>query len=121
MFDAYKRKGLNVDVSYSSATWGAPTQGRYFYQQQSIRFCATRRNEPHLGNTNARPKPAPGVRRIKTDNLANFGKSACQGRYGYFIVGSKLMKCRWFAPTSLALVPTPGGSTPADAQPGYSF
>ena len=40
---------------------------------------------------------------IKASNLANFGKSACQGRYGYFIVGTNVTNTGGSSQTAQAI------------------
>ena len=93
-YDAYKRKSFNVDASYFVGHLGGTHtfKGGYFYQQQSNEVLRTFNGGAvnlYLGSTEYAPvTSATACDAIKASNLANFGKSACQGRYGYFVVGT---------------------------------
>jgi hypothetical protein len=94
VYDAYKRKSLNVDSSYFVHFGGTHTiKGGYFWQGQSN---AVLRNlnggsvimywnqsyVPQGGSSNCDP--------IIAQNQAQFAKSVCQGRYGYFSIGNSV-------------------------------
>ncbi|MBI3698790.1 MAG: TonB-dependent receptor [Acidobacteria bacterium] len=94
VYDAYKRHGLNVDASYFVHFGGTHTfKGGYFWQRQENEVLRTFQGgavnlfwnqsyEPVTSTTACDP--------IKAQNLTTFGagKNLCQGRYGYFVVGT---------------------------------
>jgi hypothetical protein len=110
-FDAYKRKGLNVDASYFVGHLGGTHtfKGGFFYQTQSNNVLATfngGRVDLFLGNSAYSPVTNPtACDAIKASNVANFGASAsaCQGRYGYFVVGTGVVNTGGSSQTAKAL------------------
>jgi outer membrane receptor protein involved in Fe transport len=93
-FDAYKRHGLNVDASYFAHFGGTHTlKGGFFWQRQANDVLRTYNGgavnifwgqsyEPVTSTSICDP--------IKAQNGAQFGaaNALCQGRYGYFVVGT---------------------------------
>ena len=97
-FDAYKRHGLNVDASYfAHFLVGTHTlKGGFFWQRQSNDVLRTfnggavnifwgQSYEPVTSTSICDP--------IKAQNAAQFGaaNALCQGRYGYFVVGTNVV------------------------------
>jgi hypothetical protein len=94
IFDAWKRHILYADVSYFVHFAGTHTfKGGYFWQRQENEVLRTFQGgavnlfwgqsyEPVTSTTACDP--------IKTQNRSTFGagKDLCQGRYGYFVVGT---------------------------------
>ena len=78
----------------SSATWAAPTPSRAATstRPQSNDVLRTFNGGAvnlFLGSQSYTPVTSTtACDAIKASNLRNFGKSACQGRYGYFVVGT---------------------------------
>jgi hypothetical protein len=91
-FDAYKRKSWNADLSYFASFAGTHTiKGGYFYQDQSNEVL--RNYNGGAVNLTWGQAYAPVTNNtvcdsIKAQNLSLYGKSDCQGRYGYFTVGT---------------------------------
>jgi outer membrane receptor protein involved in Fe transport len=93
VFDSYKRKSFNADASYFVHAAGTHNfKFGYFRQTQSD---AVLRNYQggavnlFIGNTAYQPVTDNAIcNGIIASNLANFGVGACQGRYGYFVVGT---------------------------------
>jgi hypothetical protein len=93
-FDAFKRHGLNVDASYFAHFGGTHTlKGGFFWQRQSNDVLRTYNGgavnlfwgqsyEPVTSTSICDP--------IKQQNGTQFGaaNALCQGRYGYFVVGT---------------------------------
>ncbi len=91
-FDAYSRKSFNVDASYLLNGGGTHNlKFGYFRQNQSndvlrnlqgglVYLYWGQSYEPVTGTT--------ACDQVKSANLATFGQSVCQGRYGYFSVGN---------------------------------
>jgi len=91
-YDSYKRKGFNIDGSYIVNFAGNHTfKAGYFRQTQSDAVLRTfnggavnlfwaQSYQPVTDNTICNG--------IMASNQANFGQSVCQGRYGYFVVGT---------------------------------
>jgi outer membrane receptor protein involved in Fe transport len=91
-FDSYKRKSFNVDASYFVHFAGTHTfKTGYFRATQSD---AVLRNfnggavNVFFGQSYQPVTDLNICNGIMASNLANFGSSACQGRYGYFVVGT---------------------------------
>ena len=100
MFDPYKRKSINTDVSYFVGRFlgGSHTfKAGYFHQRQEnevltnflggrvdLFFC---QNYTPVTSTTA-------CDAIKTQNQARYGSSACQGLNGYFVVGTGVINSR---------------------------
>jgi Carboxypeptidase regulatory-like domain/TonB dependent receptor-like, beta-barrel/TonB-dependent Receptor Plug Domain len=94
VYDAYKRKSFNADVSYFAHFGGTHTfKGGYFWQGQSndvlrnlqggsVNLFWGQSYEPVTSTTACDP--------IKSANLSNFGQSICQGKYGYFSIGNSV-------------------------------
>jgi outer membrane receptor protein involved in Fe transport len=94
-YDAYKRKGINVDGSYFVHFGGTHTfKTGYFRSTQSDSVLRTfnggavnlfwgQSYQPLTNNTICDP--------IMAANKAAYGQSVCQGRYGYFVVGTNVV------------------------------
>src|SRR5438132_6914718 len=94
VYDAYKRKGLNVDASYFAHFAGTHNfKTGYFRSTQSdevlrnfqggaVNIFSGQSYQPVTDNTICNG--------IMASNQANFGQSVCQGRYGYFVVGTNV-------------------------------
>jgi outer membrane receptor protein involved in Fe transport len=92
VFDAYKRKSFNVDASYFVHFAGTHNfKTGYFratqsdgvlrnYQGGAVNIFYGQSYQPVTDNTICNG--------IMAANQANFGQSVCQGRYGYFVVGT---------------------------------
>jgi len=95
-FDAYKRKSFNGDASYFVGHLGGTHtfKGGYFYQSQSNEVLRTFNGGAvnlFLGVNEYSPVTSTtACDAIKASNLSNFGKATCQGRYGYFVVGTNV-------------------------------
>jgi hypothetical protein len=92
-FDAYKRKSIDVNISYFVHAAGTHTfKTGYFYQSQNNDVLRTYNGgyvTINWGNNEYVPQTSTTIcDSIKASNLATFGKSVCQGQYGYFIVGN---------------------------------
>jgi hypothetical protein len=93
IYNAYKRKSINVDASYFVGHLGGTHtfKGGFFYQTQANDILKSFNGgfiELYLGNSAYTPVTNPtACDAIKAQNLSQYGKSACQGLYGYFTVG----------------------------------
>ena len=96
-YDAYKRDGLNVDASYfSHFLKGTHTfKFGFFTQRQSndvLRTFNGSMTNLYFGTTAYTPVTSnTACDAVKAQNQTNFGSSTCQGRYGYFIVGTNVV------------------------------
>jgi hypothetical protein len=93
VYDAYKRNGLNVDASYFSHFFGGTHtfKGGYFWQRQSNDVQSNfqgGRVDLYWGQSYSPVSSTTACDPVKTQNLANYGNSICQGKYGYFVVGT---------------------------------
>ncbi|HTS66139.1 MAG TPA: TonB-dependent receptor, partial [Candidatus Acidoferrales bacterium] len=94
-YDAYKRKGLNIDGSYFVHFAGSHTfKTGYFRSTQSDDVLRTfnggavnlfwgQSYQPVTSNT--------ACDAIIASNKTNYGQPVCQGRYGYFVVGTNVV------------------------------
>jgi outer membrane receptor protein involved in Fe transport len=91
-YDAYKRKGLNVDVSYFAHFAGTHTfKGGYFWQRQANDVLTNFQGGAvnlFWGQDYTPVTSTTACNGIMAANLAAYGKSTCQGKYGYFVVGT---------------------------------
>jgi hypothetical protein len=91
-FDAYKRRSWNADVSYFASFAGTHTvKGGYFYQDQSNEVLRNYNGGAvslTWGQAYAPVTSTTICDAIMAQNLSQYGKSACQGRFGYFTVGT---------------------------------
>ncbi len=96
VYDAYKRHGLNADASYfvSRFLGGTHTfKGGYFWQRQSndvLRTFLGGAVDLYWGQNYVPVTNTAACDQIIAQNKANFGQAACQGQYGYFIVGTNV-------------------------------
>ncbi len=94
VYDAYKRHGLNVDASYfvSRFLGGTHTfKGGYFWQRQSndvLRTFLGGAVDLYWGQNYVPVTSTSACDQIIAQNKADFGQATCQGRYGYFVVGT---------------------------------
>ncbi len=92
VFDAYKRKGLNVDASYFVHFGGTHTfKGGYFYQAQSnevLRNLNGGSVNLFWGQSYEPVTSTSACDQIKSQNASQYGQSICQGKYGYFSIGN---------------------------------
>jgi hypothetical protein len=92
LFDAYKRKSFNSDVSYFLHAGGTHTfKAGFFYQQQANEVLRNFNGSVislTWANSYAPVGDQTACDAIKTQNLSLYGKSLCQGKYGYFTVGT---------------------------------
>lgn len=92
-YDAYKRNSFNADVSYYVGhLLGSHTfKGGYFQQRQSNDVLTNfqgGRVDLFWGTNYTPVTSATACDQVKSQNLATYGQSTCQGRYGYFVVGT---------------------------------
>ena len=91
-YDAYKRKGFNVDASYFVHFAGTHTfKTGYFRSTQSDEVLRTYNGgfvEMYWGQSYQPVTSNTACDGIIASNKANFGQGVCQGRYGYFVIGN---------------------------------
>lgn len=91
-FDSYKRKSFNGDASYFVNFAGTHTfKGGYFWQGQSDEVLKTFNGGAvniYWGQAYAPSTSASACDGIKAQNQSLYGQSVCQGKYGYFAVGT---------------------------------
>jgi hypothetical protein len=91
-YDAYKRKGLNVDASYFVHGLGTHTfKTGFFYQQQANEVLRTYNGGSvflYWGQSYAPVTSGTACDAIIAQNKSLYGNSACQGKLGYFVVGT---------------------------------
>ncbi|MCU1259564.1 MAG: TonB-dependent receptor, plug [Bryobacterales bacterium] len=93
-YDAYKRNGLNADVSYfvGRLLGGSHTfKGGYFWQRQSNDVLTNfqgGRVDLYWGQSYTPVTSNTACDSIIAANQAAYGQPACQGKYGYFVVGT---------------------------------
>jgi hypothetical protein len=108
-YDAFKRKSINVDSSYFVGHFGGTHtfKGGFFYQTQSNDVLRTYNGGAvnlYIGTSEYAPVTSTtACDSIKAQNLANFGKSVCQGRYGYFVVGTGVVNTGGSSQTAKAI------------------
>ncbi len=96
IFDAYKRKQLNVDASYFAHFAGTHNlKVGFFWQEQKnevLRNFQGGAVNLFWGQSYSPVTSASVCDQIKQQNVASFGAAAnqCQGRYGYFVVGTNV-------------------------------
>lgn len=107
VFDAYKRKSFNSDVSYFARFAGSHNfKAGYFYQEQSnevLRNLQGGSVNLFWGQSYAPVTSTTICDPIKAQNLSQFGKSECQGRYGYFSIGNTVTNTGTDAQTAHAM------------------
>jgi Carboxypeptidase regulatory-like domain/TonB dependent receptor/TonB-dependent Receptor Plug Domain len=91
-YDAYKRKGLNVDASYFVHFAGTHTfKVGYFRSTQSndvLRTFVGGYVTMNFGQSYQPVTSNTACDGIIASNKSNFGQGVCQGRYGYFTIGN---------------------------------
>ncbi|HEY2014272.1 MAG TPA: TonB-dependent receptor [Bryobacteraceae bacterium] len=91
-FDAYKRKSWNADASYFVHFGGTHTfKGGYFWQGQSDEVLRNYQGGSVFLYPSQSYQPQTSTTAcdgIMAANKSNFGQSVCQGKYGYFVVGT---------------------------------
>ncbi|MBI2687454.1 MAG: TonB-dependent receptor [Acidobacteria bacterium] len=93
VYDAYKRKSFSGDASYFVGKMGGSHtfKGGYFIQQQTNSVLTNfqgGRVDLYWGQGYTPVTSTTACAGIISSNRTNFGSDACQGRYGYFIVGT---------------------------------
>ncbi|MCU1238820.1 MAG: TonB-dependent receptor, plug, partial [Candidatus Solibacter sp.] len=105
-YDAYKRKGLNVDASYFVHGLGTHTfKAGFFYQQQSNDVLRTFNGGAvslTWGQAYAPVTSATACDAIISQNKSLYGNGACQGKYGFFTVGTGVVNTGGSAQTAKA-------------------
>jgi hypothetical protein len=95
LYDAYKRKGINVDTSYLVNFAGTHTfKVGYFRSTQSDSVLRTFQGGAvnlFWGQSYSPVTDNTICNGIMASNQANFGKSVCQGKLGYFVVGTNVV------------------------------
>ncbi len=96
VYDAYKRTGLNVDLSYFVGRLaGSHTfKGGYFIQtQQNDVLTAFNggRVDLYFGQSYAPVTSTTACDGVINQNKTTYNSSACQGKVGYFIVGTNVV------------------------------
>ena len=92
-YDAYKRNSYNVDVSYFVGKFaGTHTfKAGYFWQKQSNDVLRTYQGGAvniNFGDSYTPVTSTSACDGVIAANKANLGSSLCEGRYGYFTVGT---------------------------------
>ena len=93
-FDAFKRHILSTDASYFAHFLGGTHtfKGGFFWQRQSESVLSLFNGgyvDLFWGSSYSPVTSTTACDSIMASNLSNFGQPICQGRYGYFIVGSQ--------------------------------
>jgi len=92
-FDAYKRRSFSGDASYFAHFLGGThtLKGGFFWQTQSEDVLTNfqgGRVDLFWGQSYEPVTSTSACDAIKTANRTAYGQSICQGRYGYFVVGT---------------------------------
>jgi outer membrane receptor protein involved in Fe transport len=92
-YDAYKRNTLNVDASYYVGHLaGTHTFKVGYFQQRQSNDVLTNfqggRVDLYFGQSYTPVTSTSACDGVKAANQSTYGKSVCQGLYGYFIVGT---------------------------------
>ena len=108
IYDAYKRKQWSGDVSYFAHFLGGThtLKSGYFWAGQSNEVLRTYQGGFVQMYWALQYEPLTNTAicdQIKAQNLANFGKSLCQGRYGYFVIGNGVVNTGSSSQTAHAL------------------
>jgi hypothetical protein len=108
IYNDYKRKSINVDLSYFVHLAGTHTfKGGFFYQTQSNDILNSFNGGAinlYLGSQAYTPATSTtACDAIKAQNLALYGKSVCNGLYGYFVVGTTVTNTGGSSQTAKAI------------------
>jgi outer membrane receptor protein involved in Fe transport len=108
VYDAYKRNSFTADASYFVGRFGGSHtfKGGFFWQRQSNDVLKTFQGgavDLYWGESYVPVTSTSACDGIKSQNLATFGQSICQGRYGYFIVGTNVVNTGGTEQTAHAL------------------
>jgi outer membrane receptor protein involved in Fe transport len=91
-FDAYKRKSFNTDVSYFVHGLGTHTfKGGYFYAQQSNEVLRNYNGGAvsiTWGQSYSPVTSTTACDAVINQNKSLYGSSDCEGKYGYFTIGT---------------------------------
>ena len=92
-YDAFKRHGLTADASYFGRFLGGnhTFKAGYFWQRQSEDVLSLFQGgvvDLYWGTSYVPVTNATACNGIMASNLSNFGQNLCQGKYGYFVIGS---------------------------------
>jgi outer membrane receptor protein involved in Fe transport len=94
VFDSYKRKSFNGDASYFVNALGTHTfKGGFFWAGQSDEVLKNFQGGAvnlFWGNSYTPVTSTTACSAIQSANQASFGSDLCQGRYGYFVVGTNV-------------------------------
>ena len=95
IFDAYKRRSLNTDASYFvGRRWGTHTfKAGYAWMRQSnevLRNFNTAAVNLNWGEAYTPVTSTTACDQVKAGNQGQFGNPVCEGRYGYFVVGTNV-------------------------------
>lgn len=93
VYDAYKRRGFNLDASYFVSRFaGTHTfKGGFFWQKQSNDVLRTFQGGAvnlFWGQSYTPVTSTTACDAVKAANQTAYGQSLCQGRFGYFTVGT---------------------------------
>ena len=106
IYDADKRKTLNADLSYLVRKWGTHNfKGGFFWQEQSNEVLRNYNGGYVTMTWGQAYQPVTSTTacdQIIAQNQSQFGKSVCQGRYGYFTVGNGVTNTGGAAQTAKA-------------------
>jgi outer membrane receptor protein involved in Fe transport len=108
VYDAYKRKSWNADASYFTHLFGGTHtfKGGYFFAGQTNEVLRTYQGGFVTMSWGLTYEPVTNTAicdQIKAQNLANYGKSVCSGRYGYFVIGNGVVNTGGSSQTAHAL------------------
>jgi outer membrane receptor protein involved in Fe transport len=94
VYDAYKRNSFSADASYFVGHFlgGSHTfKGGYFWQRQSndvLRTFLGGMINLYPGQSYSPVTSTTACDAVQAQNLSAYGQSVCQGRFGYFVVGT---------------------------------
>lgn len=93
IYDAYKRKSVNVDMSYFVSKLGGTHTFKYGYFHQSQSNDVLRTFNGGMVNLFMGQSYTPVTNTTACDgiiaaNRTQYGNGICEGRYGYFVVGT---------------------------------
>ncbi len=92
VYDAFKRKSFNGDFSLFARGLGSHNfKAGYFWQQQSNEVLRNLQGGLvylYFGQSYEPVTSTTACDQVKAANLSQFGKSVCQGRFGYFSIGN---------------------------------
>ncbi len=95
VFNPFSRKSFNVDLSYFVGKLGGSHtfKGGYFWQNQYNAVLNTFQGGAvnlFWGQSYSPVTSTTACDAIKAQNLATYGNSICEGKYGYYVVGTSV-------------------------------